>query len=697
MSAKAAEQNSSANLAAIAFAVFAVVLLVAFFSYRGSDVGQLGKLAGSLGGGPLFGSEGFVNSALGTVIALAILSCWYGIGRFLHQFIERSDNENRSAALDFAIACSIGAVIWSIFWFVVGIAGGYTRSVAVITTVLGLALAIAAGHVNLRSVKFSTNDKLLMIMAGAPVLLALIGALAPPTAKDTLLYHLSLPKAFIGQGGLGIIDGNMASYLSLGAEMHDVWAMLLGDLASPRAAEAAAGVTTFLFFPLLLLAVYGWAREAASRGWSIVAVVVIATVPSVYHVSSGGYIDVALALFVTLAVYSLSRWWKTGEWAPLFLIAIFLGAALSIKLTSVFIFAAFALIILLRARSEGSAVGKVILPAFTALLLAGVIASPWYIRTWNETGSPVFPFYMNIWKGEAKGWDVERSNLFQAMNNQYGGENKTAANYLLAPLNLSVKGQPEIAEYFDGVIGIAFLFGLPLLVWGLWKFDLPVDAKIGAGIVGIMFLFWLFSSQQIRYLLPVLPALAIAIVAAGETISANKDNLRRVLHCSFAAAGVAGILVTAAWFFQKAPLRVALGGEARDQYLTRNLDYYPYYVSLNRDTPADAKVWLINMRRDTYNIDRPVFSDYLFEDWTLRKMLWESRDLPELRTKTAAMGIKYILARHDFLFDYDRSSIVDDKKPRAENEAKLKLARDFILDPANTVKADNKFSLIKVL
>ena len=22
------------------------------------------------------------------------------------------------------------------------------------------------------------------------------------------------------------------------------------------------------------------------------------------------------------------------------------------------------------------------------------------------------------------------------------------------------------------------------------------------------------------------------------------------------------------------------------------------------------------MRRDTYNIDRPIFSDYLFEDWT---------------------------------------------------------------------------------
>jgi len=55
-----------------------------------------------------------------------------------------------------------------------------------------------------------------------------------------------------------------------------------------------------------------------------------------------------------------------------------------------------------------------------------------------------------------------------------------------------------------------------------------------------------------------------------------------------------------------------------------------------------------------------------------------------------------VMTRHDFLFDYGRSTIVDDKKGRDENEAKLRIAKDFILDPANTVRSDNKFSLIKV-
>ena len=102
----------------------------------------------------------------------------------------------------------------------------------------------------------------------------------------------------------------------------------------------------------------------------------------------------------------------------------FLGAALSIKLTSLFIFAAFALVIVFRAReAKDEQMPGELLRTWIWLACAGrLIASPWYLRTWKATGSPVFPFYMRIWKGEATGWDVDRSNLFQAMNSQYGGE-----------------------------------------------------------------------------------------------------------------------------------------------------------------------------------------------------------------------------------------------------------------------------------
>jgi hypothetical protein len=196
--------------------------------------------------------------------------------------------------------------------------------------------------------------------------------------------------------------------------------------------------------------------------------------------------------------------------------------------------------------------------------------------------------------------------------------------------------------------------------------------------------------------LPILPLLAIANIAAAEIIGRTASGIRNSASAGFVLAAFAGILVSAAWFLQRSPVRVVLGGEERDAYLSRQLDYYPYYQTLNIETAPDAKVWLINMRRDTYNLERPYFSDYIFEDWTLKEMVSSSRNVEELRAKAAAMGIQYILARHDVLMDYARSVLVDDKKPRAENEAKLKMARDLIQDPARTVKSDKKFSLVKV-
>ena len=62
------------------------------------------------------------------------------------------------------------------------------------------------------------------------------------------------------------------------------------------------------------------------------------------------------------------------------------------------------------------------------------------------------------------------------------------------------------------------------------------------------------------------------------------------------------------------PLRVVLGGEPRNGYLERRLDYYRYYEVINRQLPPTARVWLIDMRRDTYHLERPYFSDFIFED-----------------------------------------------------------------------------------
>ena len=688
------------------FAVWAALLLFAFLWNRGSDIGQLGSLLHALPGVPLFGA-GLAESLIGFVLAALIGLSWFGTGASVLRLLPEMRTEIRSGILDLSIASAVGAAVWSLVFFLLGLAGAYGAAAAIVSAAAGCLLAIPA-LVDLGRSRVEHTPKVfksafnvgVMILIAIPVALAFLSSLAPPIAKDTLLYHFSVPKALVAGGGLIYVEGNIASYMSLGTEMHVVWAMLLGNIQSLRAGEAAAGATMWLFFPILLGAVYGWARSMSiGRQWALLAVLLTGSVPTIFYVAANGYVDLASTAFITLAMFALSRWWETAGRVWLFLIAVFLGGALSTKLITLFVFAAFLLVILWRAKLEKDGSGRplrVLTGGIAALALAAIFAAPWYVRTWAETGSPVFPFYTSVWRGEAPGWDDARSSLVQEKDAQYGGIVKSPLDYLVTPLKLSINSQPDLIENFDGVLGVGFLFGVGVLALALWKFHLPVEPKIAAAVGAILFLFWLFSSQQLRYLLPIFPALAVAVVIAARKIAETNGGFQTVIKASVAVFSIFGVLVSVSWFLHTGPLRTVLGGEPRDAYLTRNIDYYPYYQWLNNETDPNAKVWLINMRRDSYHLDRPYMSDYLFEDWALRKMIWESRTVQELKAKAAATGAKYVLVRHDFLFDYKLSTIVDDRRPRAENEEKMNIARQLLLDKANTIRSDERFSLVKV-
>lgn len=709
-----AKENSSNQTTAIAIFLGLTGLLTAvFLSSRGEDIGRLPQLLGEFFKGNFFSFDGFGASLLGAIVAFLIAAGWFGLGNLFTQFFEKTSNFD---ALNLASKTAFGASLWSLLWLFIGLAKGYGQTAAIVSLAFGIGLTI---YFAARSFRFSEKSEeendangFGKIAAGLIVftlLLTLISALAPPTGKDALLYHAALPKQFVAQGGNQIVEGNIASFLALGAEMQNVWAMLLGNLFSQRTGEAAMGATAFMFAPLVLLLIYGWAREfEIGKNWALLVALIIAAIPTVYHDASSVYTDLALALYITLAIRSIGKWWTNLQTKHLAYAALALGAALSIKLTTVFVIAALALIVLLRARgaqqsddetAKGETSGNaasIFIKGFGAFIVAALVASPWYLRTWILTGSPIFPFYMNIWKGAAANWDAERSALFQQMNANYGGASKTVFDYLLAPVKISLFAQPEAAEYYDGVLGVSFLLGLILIVWAWRRFALPIELKIAVGASGILFLFWLFSSQQLRYLLQIMPCLAVATIVSAHLIIQKSAALQKAIFAGFLVTSVVGILTGAAWFAEKNPARVVFGGESREDYLTRRLDYYEYYKIVNNDLPPDARVWLIDMRRDSYNLEREFFSDYLFEDWTLKRLVEESNDLIQLRQKAKQMGITHVLTRHDFLLDYKQSVIVDERRAEKENLAKLKMTEDFVLDETNSLRADKKFSLVKL-
>jgi len=684
-----------------------LMLAAPFLLNRGEDVGRLPTLLATslarLVHEPVWGRAG-IQSLIGLLIAGLVGLAWYGLGETIVRRVDPAEGESDDIpVMQVATRSLVGAGAWSLAWFFLGVLPLYRVSVAALALLVGLALAgraLARGRVTAAAIARSAGWAALGLVVTGQIL-ALVAALAPPTAKDTLLYHYALPKAWIAVGQAIVIPYNIAGYYPLGVEMHAVWAMLLGAPLGARVAEAAAGATLFLFAPLLAMTVYGWARErGADRTWAAAAALVIAWIPTGYEVAASAYVDLALAGYTALAVRAFGRWWTSGQSRQLAWVAAGVGGALSIKLSAAFLLLPLALLGLLHALGTGSQDRETARPS-TALTAAGVLgalalgvtlAAPWYVRNWIRTGSPLFPFYLEIWPAKAPGWDLERSRLYETLFSLYG-DISGPLDYLWSPIRLAVAAQPDQPAFYDGVLGIAFIFALPVLAWVLWRRRLDVELRLAVLVSAGLFVFWLFSSQQLRYLLPAAAGLAVAIAVAGSGL---ERGLSRPL-CGLVVAGAAlGLPVVLAWFLALDPARVVLGGESREAFLARRLDYYPYYQVVNRDLPPTARVWLIDMRRDTYHLDRPAFSDFIFEDYTLTRYVRAATSVDEIRDRVRADGITHLLVRHDILLDYDRSPIVDERRPRQENVAKLELMTAFFTQGTRVIKGDQKFWLLEL-
>lgn len=684
-----------------------LMLAAPFLLNRGEDVGRLPTLLATslarLVHEPVWGRAG-IQSLVGLLIAGLVGLAWYGLGETIVRRVDPAEGESDDIpVMQVATRSLVGAGAWSLAWFFLGVLPLYRVSVAALALLVGLALAgraLARGRVTAAAIARSAGWAALGLVVTGQIL-ALVAALAPPTAKDTLLYHYALPKAWIAVGQAIVIPYNIAGYYPLGVEMHAVWAMLLGAPLGARVAEAAAGATLFLFAPLLAMTVYGWARErGADRTWAAAAALVIAWIPTGYEVAASAYVDLALAGYTALAVRAFGRWWTSGQSRQLAWVAAGVGGALSIKLSAAFLLLPLALLGLLHALGTGSQDRETARPS-TALTAAGVLgalalgvtlAAPWYVRNWIRTGSPLFPFYLEIWPAKAPGWDLERSRLYETLFSLYG-DISGPLDYLWSPIRLAVAAQPDQPAFYDGVLGIAFIFALPVLAWVLWRRRLDVELRLAVLVSAGLFVFWLFSSQQLRYLLPAAAGLAVAIAVAGSGL---ERGLSRPL-CGLVVAGAAlGLPVVLAWFLALDPARVVLGGESREAFLARRLDYYPYYQVVNRDLPPTARVWLIDMRRDTYHLDRPAFSDFIFEDYTLTRYVRAATSVDEIRDRVRADGITHLLVRHDILLDYDRSPIVDERRPRQENVAKLELMTAFFTQGTRVIKGDQKFWLLEL-
>ena len=415
------------------------------------------------------------------------------------------------------------------------------------------------------------------LLAVAVVLgLGLIEAAAPPVHFDALVYHLELPQRFLAGGSLSAPADNPYWGLPLTGEMLYTLAMALGR-------PQTAAVVGFGAALLACVGVFALASEfGRPAGWA--SLLALLAGPSLAASSGWAYVDWWAALFGFALIAVVLRVDSSFQIRDAILAGVLAGFAGGVKYTAaIAVPAGFLAIWAALPSRRGLRLGLVFLA--TGILLL----SPWLIKNWVITGSPLHPYL-----GGGEGTSVVRQ----------GGYIDSIpapplAQSLLVPLAATLRGY-EQGEGFASDIGpllAGLLPGLVVLAAPVRRRLIPVTVFLLTG-----WALWAVASQvsgllvQTRLYFVLVPAWAI--LAGGgflglAQVSIGSVRLGRLVGALIALVVALGLVQQIRTTVQADPLSAVLGSQSSEEYLTRRLGgTYVAQLRLARLPPASKTLML---------------------------------------------------------------------------------------------------------
>lgn len=464
----------------------------------------------------------------------------------------------------------------------------------------------------------------------------LLLTLTPEIGKDALIYHLAVPKLFLKHRGFYFIEGNIFSNYPLHSEMLFLIGLLLqGDIL-------AKGMH-FLALLCILLGMDQFIRYRMKKhDFPATSLLIFCTTPSVFLISHMAYNDLFVTFYSMAAVFAFINWGDRLEKGWLILSGVFTGLAIAGKYTALLLPFLGCLGIFWAARRHRFHFDR----AFRLLILYGlmviIVGSPFYIKNWILTGNPLYPFLYDIFGG--RGWESEQARFYDFFV-QNLGMGRGFVDYILLPWNLSFQAKMNSPQ-FDGVIGPIFITAMPFAI-GIRKPELIL--KIMMFYCCFIFLFWASSAQQIRYLIPIFPFLAI-FIGSLLTYFQRKKFFRYMLVFLIAGSLAFNGYHILRDYLNVKPVNVVIGKEDRTTFLSRMLPSYNMFDFVNRRLPQDTKIFLIYMKNWTFLCERECYSDSMFESYTIQKILSQASTPAEVSSALKVRGFTHILYDMNYIY-----------------------------------------------
>lgn len=456
----------------------------------------------------------------------------------------------------------------------------------------------------------------------------LIVASAPPTDWDTLAYHLAVPKLYVQNGGIRFLP----------TLLHSNWPSEMGminTLCLLLRGDGLAQGALWLCWAVLILGVIGTAQEFFTPSVGLWAGALFATLPLTTRLLGTARSDVGWALFAFCGLTALNRWReeKADRW--LVLAGLMAGLCASVKLLGAIPLAAIvALVFWVSWRKHQDPLKVVVRKTLLCGSIAMAVVGPWYLRTWIETGNPVWPFAYSIWGGVD--WSEALSQkLFHSVT--FLGTGLSLRHFVLLPLRLIL--WPEAFDYEPRLFVAA---GLVVFFLGLIRRGTrtPEPLKIYLLFAALCYPALFYQQQFFRLFLPALPGLVLWLAWMSWDLlrSSRLLGVFACLLCGLCFLPSFGLTQNNEWFFAARARPSDPAFSAKEAYLGRTLDVYPACRYANDRLPQQAKVLLFEEVRGYY-LER----SYLWGDPVIQGRFHYDRGADFLYQELKREGVTHVL------------------------------------------------------
>ena len=550
------------------------------------------------------------HAALSYLGAALIIAIDLMFGLALLRWMSRKTSCHLSPALRAASALALGCGFAGMAVFGLGAGHHLTRNAVVGITALMAVTGIGGlfkqqawrwGFSFLAAFRPSRANRKL-IMASTFLLLPAIAIhgfdlLLPVLEFDSTMYQMSAAKLYREQQAVAYHPGirfNGQPQLPVLIYLR-YWFLLESD--------SLLKLANLEFSFILLLTLVAAARQLRWRDSWFLGVLYLASMPIVCFIAKVEYADLALTAFSGLGIFLVLYQLRHPRLRLHVPTGLVFGFAVSCKHLGLMLFAAALVGYVAAAWVAGIPLRRLARTSFLLVVLAGLVGSGWWLRSWLHTGTPLHPFLTPTGESAAT---TEPFTLTSAYQHERSFSYVVGAAYLLVAMQSDLKGHP------DG-FGISLLL---MLIAGAFAVVQRGERRRVSGVEWVFlivaftsyFLVWSFTSIPHRHLAPLAPMLAMLfLMSTCQSLGAN-GRLPRILTIFLVAIALHTSFSTSKTGVHRIP--PPKNQEEKQLWLQRALPYYGAVQAINETARSSDWTYLLLAPRTRFYVDTVSFGDW---------------------------------------------------------------------------------------